>query len=40
MTDKTDVKERPTRCKECDAEKGYHTLNCTVGGFGGFHPCM
>jgi len=28
------------KCKECKALKGYHTLDCTIGGFGGFHPCM
>ncbi len=28
------------KCKECNAKKGYHTLQCSIGNFGGFHPCM
>lgn len=37
---KTEQIKRKQRCKECDAEKGYHTLDCTIGDFGGYHPCM
>ena len=30
----------PEPCKECKAKSGYHTLDCTIGGFGGYHPSM
>jgi len=30
----------PEPCKECGAEPNHHTLDCTIGGLGGSHPCM
>ncbi len=40
LLEKLDERYNPKPCKECHSKPGYHTLNCTIGGFGGFHPCM
>lgn len=28
------------KCTECGSRPGYHTLDCTVGRFGGSHPSL